>query len=169
MDTPRNKSSQPKLSDALKAGGMTRRFAQFSIIFGILALVCIGFLTFIYYREKKTHPDLKNEPTHLVETKAITFDFPALEVVLPNEQELRVEMTMECSMKETCEFIKANQEQSRDLLIPVLSHLQTEDYMNAEYKKLIRKKLADRLNSMEMPGKVIQIHFTNLNIEGHGK
>ena len=78
-------------------------------------------------------------------------------------------MVVECTQPETCEYIKDHAPQVRDLLIPVLNNINPIELSSPESKNLVRKKLTDRLNTMDMVGKIIQVEFVNLTVEGNPK
>jgi flagellar basal body-associated protein FliL len=168
-ETPRAKNKKEPLTPAMKADPISRKLILLSLIFATLALSCIGYLTFIYQQKKHANHATNSGETSTVAPQAITQGLEEIMVVLKNEQELRVEMVAECSQIETCDYLKDHIPQARDLLIPVLSGMNPQDLPNVESKNLLRKKLTDRLNTLEMPGKVIQIEFVNLSVEGNPK
>ena len=163
----KKKALKKELDDAMKADPTSRSLFRLSLFFAAIALTCFGYLGMNLYKKKQAHTVIAVEVAPAKPAEAITQTFDVINVVLKNEQELRVELVAECSQKETCNFLKENPEQARDLLIPVLSNIDPQEFMKIENKDFVRKRLTDRLNSLEMPGKVIQIHFTNLGIEGN--
>ncbi len=163
---PRAKKKKIALTPEMKADPISRKLILFSLFFAALAILCIGLLTRIYLEKKHAHDPVETV-THSVEPIVIFSQaLDEIHVVLKNEQDLRVELVTECSDKETCEFIKNNQAQVRDSLIPILSNIDSDLFSNLENKREVRKQLAEEINTIPMPGKVIQIHFNNLSIEG---
>lgn len=169
-DAPSEKKKQKyRLTPEMKADPVSRKLILYSMIFATLALICFSLVAVLYY--KKTHADKNTEveAPHSEKIVVITQPLEQIHVVLKNEQDLRVEIAVECGQKETCDYIKNHPAEARDLLIPILTSIDPDLFASIENKKLIRKKLTDRLNTLEMPGKVIQVHFNNLSIEGNSK
>jgi flagellar basal body-associated protein FliL len=168
-DAPSKKSNKLYVTPEMKADPLSRKLILYSMAFASLALICIGLLTFVHYQKKRAeHPPVIAEIAHVPEPM-ITEPIQEIHVVLKNGQDLRVEIVAECSSKDACSFIKTHTAQVRDLLIPILNTIEADQISSLEVKKLIRKKLTDRLNTLEMEGKVIQVHFNNLSVEGKPK
>ena len=168
-DAPSKNSNKLYVTPEMKADPLSRKLILYSMIFASMALICIGLLTYIHIQKKRAaHPSVNAEISHQLDPM-ITEQLQEIHVVLKNGQDLRAEIVAECSLKTACDFIKNHTAQVRDLLIPILNTIETDQISSLEVKKLIRKKLTDRLNTLEMEGKVIQVHFNNLNIEGKPK
>jgi flagellar basal body-associated protein FliL len=165
-EAPRAKKEKLVLTPEMKKDPLSRKLITLSLVFASLAAICIGLLTYVRYEKKKAlhSHDAESEPVKTA--PIISQAIEEIHVVLQNEQHLRIEIVAECAQIETCDHIKNNPAQVRDLLIPVISNIDSNLFSNLENKKLIRKKITDRLNTMEMTGKVIQVHFNNLSIEG---
>lgn len=157
------------VTPAMKADPISRKLIKFSLFFALLAMTCIGFLVHLHHQKKQAELPPVVEDTSKRSIQAITQNLDEIQVVLKNEQELRVEMVVECSQIEACDYIKDHTPQVRDLLIPVLNNINPNDLSSAESKNLVRKKLTDRLNTLDMVGKVIQVEFVNLTVEGDPK
>lgn len=167
--TPHAKKEKFQLTPEMKADPVSRKLMMLSAVFASLALLCIGFLTYIHHQKKQSLKVAEPETTTHQPTVMITHTLQEIHVVLKNEQDLRVEIVVECSQRETCDHIKKHIPEVQDLLIPILSSIDPNEFSNIENKITIRKKLTDRLNTLEMTGKVIQVHFNNLSIEGSPK
>ncbi len=167
-DAPHNKKSAYQLTPEMKADPVSRKLILLSISFAGLAIICIGFLTYTYYQKKHAHdshsPVVNEEPAIVIIQK-----LDEIRVKLRNEQDLRAEIATECSDRATCDFVKDHPAQVRDLMIPILSAIDPDIFGNIEAKQTMRKNLVDRLNTLEMPGKVNQVHFNNFSIEGEVK
>jgi flagellar basal body-associated protein FliL len=162
-DAPRGKKKKSPTTDS-SSDPISKKMFLYSKIFALLAVICIGFLTTLYLKKKKAaHPPLVEDAQEVALYK---FEMPLLHVVLPNEQDLRVELAFECTTQQACDFIKENPEQTNDILIPVFASTKPEIYENTEQKKLLRQKIADQLNTLHLGGKVVEVNFNNLSIEG---
>ena len=169
IEAPRAKKSKLLVTSEMKADPLSRKLLLFSMLFASLAILCIGFLTSIYLKKKHA---LKITHTEVVSTKQAPMITQALDeilVVLKSEQELRVEIVVECSTQDACNFIKDHSVQVRDLLIPMISNIDPIAFSAIDNKNLVRKNITERLNTLELQGKIIQIHFNNLSIEGNPK
>ena len=165
----KEKPKKAPLTPAMKADPISRKLIQLSLFFAGLAITCIGFLTYVHHQKTRSQLPPVTEDTSKHNVQAITQALDEIQVVLKNEQELRVEMVVECTQPETCEYIKDHAPQVRDLLIPVLNNINPIELSSPESKNLVRKKLTDRLNTMDMVGKIIQVEFVNLTVEGNPK
>jgi flagellar basal body-associated protein FliL len=162
-NAPRGKKKKPPTPDS-SVDPISKKMFLYSKIFALLAVICIGFLTTHYLKKKKAaHPPLVEDAQEVAHHQ---FEMPLLHVVLPNEQDLRVELAFECTTQAACDFIKENPEQTNDILIPVFASTKPEIYENTEQKKLLRQKIADQLNTLHLGGKVVDVNFNNLSIEG---
>ena len=162
----RTKIAKSPLTPEMKADPISRKLISLSLFFASLAVICIGFLTFIHFQKK--HALHANDPKTVIfkPEPVITQKIEQIQVKLKNEQDLRVEISTECSQKETCNFIKDNPERVRDVLIPILTNIDPYKLSSVESKNLLRQKIVDRINTLEAPGKVSQVNFINLSVEG---
>lgn len=161
----------PSIKELLESQDPPSRFMTFlSIAFGLLAIVCITTLVMKYLQARKAgHALVLEEPKPLPE-KIITESLGEIRLILkgadsPNDGELRVDVVAECTTQEACDYLKANQIRARDIVIPVLVNVRREEILNPDSKDLIRRRIAEQLNSMPMNGKIIQILFTDLTVE----
>ena len=167
--SPRIKKEKVPLTPEMKLDPLSKKLINFSKIFAVLAISCIGFLTYVRYQKRQVVAPPKTEEVAVKSNLPIIQELKEIKVKLLNEQDLRVELAVECAEIETCDFIKDHVAQVRDLLIPVLGSFNSEQFGSMENKKLMRKKLIDQLNTLEIPGKVTQVHFNNLSFEGQAK
>lgn len=163
----RAKMAKAPLNAEMKADPVSRKLVFLSFLFAVLAISCIGFLTFTYYHKKRALRPVVIETTEEKPETIIIQTIDEIQTKLKNDQDIHMQIATECSQKETCTFIKEHQAQVRDLINPIITNVEPDQLSNLEYKKNLRKKLTDRINKLEMPGKVIQIHINNLSIEGH--
>lgn len=168
---PRAKKPKMHLTPEMKADPISKKLILWSMIFAGLAVVCVGLLAYTHYQKKHAQNASHTEEVTEKLAPVITQKLDEIHVKLRNEQDLRAEIVTECTTKETCEFIKGHPEQVRDLLIPILSAVDPDLFSSIENKKLVRKNLLDRLNTLEYPegGRIVQVHFNNLSIEGEVK
>jgi flagellar basal body-associated protein FliL len=162
----RAKAAKAPPTREMRADPISKKLILLSKLFASLALICIGFLTFIYHQKKHAHDGTGAEDIAIKLPIIFSQTLDGIHVKLKNEQDLRAEIAVECATRETCNFIKDNPTQVRDLVIPVLNSIDSDQFSNIENKRLVRKKITDRINTLRMPGRVIQVHFVNLSIEG---
>lgn len=79
--------------------------------------------------------------------------------------ELRVDLVAECTDEETCKALKDQELKVRDLLMPVLQASSQEEVMNPTRKLALRRRMAEKLNELELKGRVIQIDFNDMILE----
>jgi flagellar basal body-associated protein FliL len=163
---------RPALKQLLTSEDIPSRFMTvLSIAFATLAVLCAGLLVTMYFKYRKAHA-----PKPVVVAAPIQIEFisqalgeftvsvksadPKVE-----ERQLRAQLTAQCTTQETCDELKSHLAESRDLVLPVLSSANQEDFFNVEAKTTLRNKITDRLNSLTLPGKVSDVNFTNLAVE----
>jgi len=169
IETPHVKLKKAAVTAEMKADPISRKMILLSLFFAGLATLCFAVMAYVHHQKKIAKPTAVTETTNKPLDPVITQEIEEIHVILKNEQELRVEMVVECGQIETCNYIKDHLAESRDLLIPILNTINPNELSKVDYKNLIKKKLADHLNTMEMVGKVIQVEFTNLVVEGDPK
>lgn len=161
----------PQIKELLESPDPPSRFMTWlSFAFALLAMACAGTLLMKYWESRKMrHPVVLEAPPPAPE-KVITEPLGEFRMVLkgadhPNEGELRVDMVAECTTEAACTYLKDHLVQARDIVIPVLVNARREELLNPDSKSLIRRRIAEQLNSLPMNGKVIQILFTDLTVE----
>lgn len=144
-----------------------------SMVFGILAIVCFGLLIMLYIRHR-AHEKALRAATAVVTVAPVPVDTISetlgefhlfLSPDKPERIELRVDVVAECSTQEACDYLKDHLPQSRDLVLPVLSSATREEYLDSASKRLIQKKITNRLNALPISGKILQVQFTDMTIE----
>lgn len=166
--TPRNKDKKTAVPTEAESDPVSKKMFLYSKIFALLAVICIGFLTTLYLKKRAA-----NKP-HLAEVASVAptlfkYEMEQVQAVLHNQQDLRVELAFECSKKEACEFLKDHPEQAKDILIPLLAEVDPESISSSDSKKVLRQKIADELNTLDLDGKIVEVNFNNLSIEGESK
>ena len=162
--TPPPSQKKHQLTAAMKADPLSNKLFTWSKIFAALSALCIGFLTYLYWSKNfSSQPTAATEPPP---AKVIQYTIPSIQVKLRNEQDLIVEMAIECSSEVACRYIEEHSPQVRDLVIPILTNVDPDIYTKNAEKIALREKLIDRLNTLEMSGKVLAVNFYNFSIEG---
>jgi len=153
----------------MKNDPVSKKMFLYSKIFAVLSLTFIGILTYQQLKRKNFYrkPPAKHEV--VASEDGFTYQLGLIHVVLKNEQDLRVDLSLECTNKPTCEYIKENPEKARDAILPLLSNIDPGSISSTESKSMIRNKLTEALNTLDMNGKVIQVNFTDLTLEGKGQ
>jgi len=172
---PPEAAKTPRVKELLQSPDLPSRFMTLlSIVFGILAVVCFGLLITLYVRHRAHEKALLKAATSSVAVAPVPVDTISeslgefhlfLSPEKPGRIELRVDVVAECSTQEACDYLKDHLPQSRDLALPVLSSATREEYLDSVSKRLIRKKIADRLNALPIGGKILQVDFTDMTIE----
>lgn len=93
-----------------------------------------------------------------------------MELKLPSELRVgkgvvnmaEIDITVECDLKETCEFISNHLSMARDQVASIFTALDREEVMSREGKKRMKKLLLERLNLWLPKGKVENLFFTRL-------
>jgi flagellar basal body-associated protein FliL len=161
----------PRIKELLESQDPPSRFITYlSIAFGLLAMLCLGVLVKKYLEIRAAHQPAVVEEIKAAPEKVYTQAIGEFKLVLkgaesPNDGELRVDMTAECSTQEACDYLKDHLPQTRDIVIPVLVNVRREEVLNPESKNLMRRRIAEQLNSLPMKGKIIQILFTDMTVE----
>jgi flagellar basal body-associated protein FliL len=173
VETPPQDASQPSeakfhVTAEMKADPVSKKMFFYSKIFAALSLFFIGILTFQHLQRKNFYRKPPSKEEVVEQEKSFVYQMSQLHVILKNEQDLRLDLSIECTNKPACEFIKENPEKTRDAILPVLSAISPNSISDAEAKKSVRSKLAEALNTLPMNGKVIQVNFTDLSLEGIG-
>ncbi len=156
----------PPLKELLRSTDSPTRFMTLlSFVFGFLAVLCMGLLITLYVRMHHGHKVVAPPPKAAFEKVLIQNlgDFNLVikaSPTLAEDRTLTVEVNAECSNLDTYDLIKANLEEVRDVVAPLLLETTAEDWGNAEAKTLLRRKIADNINSLNFPGKVLQVDFS---------
>ncbi|MBS1960120.1 MAG: flagellar basal body-associated FliL family protein [Bdellovibrionales bacterium] len=161
----------PRIKELLESQDPPSRFITYlSIAFALLAAACLGVLVKKYLDIRAAHKPAITEEVKLTPEKIYTQALGEFRLILkgvesPNDGELRIDMTAECSTQDACDYLKGHIAQTRDIVIPVLVNVRREEVLNPESKNLMRRRIAEQLNSLPMKGKIIQILFTDLTVE----
>lgn len=161
----------PKIKELLESPDPPSRFITYlAFAFALLALACVGTLVSKYLEARRARQPVVVETAPAAPEKIFTESLGEFRLVLkgaesPNDGELRVDMVAECSTEAACLYLKDHLVQARDIVIPVLVNLRREELLDPGSKNLIRRRIAEQLNSLPMNGKIIQILFTDLTIE----
>lgn len=165
-EKPRAKAGKLTLTPEMKADPISRKMILLSLFFASLAIACMLLFGIIYYKKHAPAHETVVESTPTPTPEVIQQTLNLIHLELQNQQQLWIEIAVECSDPETCQFIKNNQAMIRDEIVPILSTFTPEMVQKVEAKKLLRKKILDRLNTLSLHGKVMQVHFNNLSLEG---
>ena len=157
------------LKTLLQSSDTPTRFMTFlSMGFALLALICFGLLITLYIKNRNSHQVVKTEvvaPLAPTITQSLG-DFEAIVKPIGSEEEqLSISIIAECNSTEVCETVKSHLAEVRDLVVPLLMGLTKEEWLSVDSKTLLRRKITDRINSMTLPGKVLQVDFSDLLIE----
>ena len=179
---------KPSLKDLLHSSDSPSKYMTvLSMVFASLALICSGILISQYL---KYRANAKNEAArrdeesklyggwlagqHKFKAKSengddlITQELGQFRASWKNI-ELRVDLVAECTDEETCKSLKDQELKVRDLLIPMLQASSQEEVMNPTKKLQLRRRLAEKLNELELKGRVIQIDFTDMTLEPNSR
>ena len=155
----------PKLKDYLRSSDApTRYLLILSFLFAGIALFCFGFLVIQYVK----HRHDAQKVVIVKETNKVerVYRESLGEIrVMWTDGELRADVVAECSLPETCEALKERKIEARDVTIPILQESNRSEMMNPARKLLIRNKIAEKLNELKIPGRVVQVDFTDMTIE----
>lgn len=157
--------SRPRLKELLNSSDSPSRYLTIlSILFAVLALLCMSLLVFQYLKNR--HSEQKEPETVQVAKlePTITESLGEFRVNWGNA-ELRVDIVAQCSSKEACEQLKENLVQARDLTLPLLQESSRDEVLNPDRKLLLRKNIAEKLNDLKLNGKVTQIDFSDMTVE----
>lgn len=80
-------------------------------------------------------------------------------------QSAEIEIVIECDSKETRYFIEDNMPRVRDQITNVLLPLERDELMTRDGKKLLKKKLLDRVNAWLPEGQVIELFFLDVIVK----
>jgi flagellar basal body-associated protein FliL len=160
----------PRIKDLLASPDSPSRFMTLlSILFALSAVICLMLLVTVYVKNRAAHKKVAPPAEQVVVAPTITEPLGEFRIFLSPEGkeriELRVDVVAECSTQEACTYLKDHLPQARDVVLPALSNSTREEYLAPESKNLIRRKIAERLNSIPMSGKVLQIDFSDMTIE----
>lgn len=160
----------PRIKELLQSPDAPSRFMTIlSIVFAILALAAFSLLIMQYVKHRASHKKVEPVVEKVVAEPVINETLGEFKMFLSPEKkeqvELRVEVVAECSTQAACTYLKDHIAQARDVVFPVFSAATKEELLGTETKNLIRRRIAERLNSIPMEGKVLQVHFSDMTIE----
>ena len=179
---------KPTLKDLLHSSDSPSKYLTvLSMVFAGLALICSGILVVQYlkYRSNAKNEAARKEEEaklyggwlagqHKFKYKSengddlITQSLGEFRANWKNI-ELRVDLVAECSDEETCKSLKDQELKVRDLLMPLIQASSQEEVMNPSRKLAFRRRLAEKLNELELKGRVIQIDFTDMTLEPNSR
>lgn len=158
-------TAAPSLKELIQSSDAPSRYLIFlSLLFGFLGVACLSLLVLEYMKYRHA---MQKPPVAQVETKlepTITEPLGEFRVNF-KDAELRVDLVAECSTQEACEQIKGRISEVRDLVIPLLQGSSREEILNPEKKLLLRRTIAEKLNTLKLDGKVSQIDMSDLTVE----
>jgi flagellar basal body-associated protein FliL len=179
---------KPTLKELLHASDSPSKYLTIlSMVFAGLALICSGILVVQYLKYRS---NAKNEAARKEEEAKLYGGWLAGQhkfkyksengddlVTQPLGEfraswkniELRVDLVAECSDEETCKSLKDQELKVRDLLMPLIQGSSQEEVMNPTRKLAFRRRLAEKLNELELKGRVIQIDFTDMTLEPNAR
>ncbi len=181
---------KPTLKDLLHSSDSPSKYLTvLSVVFAGLALICSGILVVQYLKYRSND---KNEAARKEEEAKLYGGWLAGQhkfkyksengddlITQPLGEfraswkgiELRVDLVAECSDEDTCKSLKDQELKVRDLLMPLIQGSSQEEVMNPSRKLAFRRRLAEKLNELELKGRVIQIDFTDMTLEpnSHGE
>ena len=160
----------PKIKELLQSIDPPSRYmTALSIAFALLAAVCFSLLVGMYlkHRHHAKKPAPEKAPVEIIVTEPLGEFKMGLKSEKPDapELEMRMDLVVECNTQEACDTVKSHIEEARDLVNPVLSTATQEEVMQLASKNLLRKKITDRLNSLPMKGKILQVDIANFTLE----
>jgi len=180
---------KPSLKELLHSTDFPSRYLTIlSLVFAALALTCFGILVtqYLKYRHSVQNEASAREEEarlyggwlngqHKFRKKAGEDGIEPLITQALGEfraswkdVEFRADLVAECSTEEACEQLKKMELQVRDLLLPVIQASNQEEVMNPARKLALRRRLAEKLNDLNLKGQVIQIDFNDMTLESNG-
>jgi hypothetical protein len=175
---------KPTLKELLHSPDSPSKYMTvLSLVFAGLALICSGILLTQYWKYRQSARNeaaLREEEAklyggwlagqHKFKTKSENGDDLITQGLGEFRAswkgiELRVDLVAECTDEETCKSLKDQELKVRDLLMPLLQASSQEEVMNPTKKLVLRRRLAEKLNELELKGRVIQIDFTDMTLE----
>lgn len=174
----------PKLKELIHSPDSPSRYLTWlSLAFAGMALICFGLLAARYLEYRRNNRDLEAEKAEEARlyggwlNKQLAFNRarPGEEPVFMQSlgefrvlwpgNELRVNMTAECTNEETCNGLKDQPDRVHDLLLPILQASSAEEVLNPNRKLELRRLIAEKLNTLKFSGKIMMVDFTNLTVE----
>ena len=155
----------PKIKDLLLSPDYPSRYLTIlSFLFAGLAILCLSLLVFQYVKHRHSAQKVlaKNEAEKLV--PLIHESMGEFRTML-KDAELRVDIDAECSIQETCDQLKEHMTEARDAIHPILESTSREEILNPDKKQQLRWRITEKLNDLKLPGKVLQVDFTDLSLE----
>ncbi len=168
-NAPQSSEPEPSVTSEMKNDPVSKTMLFYSKLFASISVCLLLILTYQKWDIKKLLSKPKTISESAVPQKSFTINMGSFEVVLENEQDLEVTLSIDCSLQSSCDFIKGNRDQVRDLIIPILTGINPQELQSPESKQLIRNKITEKLNSILTNGKVLRVHFTDLTLEGIAK
>lgn len=145
----------------------SRYLMALSTLFAFLAVVCFSLLILHYWKHR--HHVQKSSET-VIETLRVepTFHQSLGEFrVQWDQSEMRATLSAECSTEAACSNLKEKYAEVHDLILPVFQGSSEQNVTSPEHKQHLREELIEKLNELKLPGRVLQIDFTDLTIEPH--
>jgi flagellar basal body-associated protein FliL len=156
----------PRLKEYLTSPDSPSRYLMIlAILFGILAATCFGLLVTQYLKHRH-HAEKETAPVIQTVKIEATFHQPLGQFKIDwDDAELHADLDAECSTKEACEELKAKDTEARDLILPLLQGSSRSQVLNPTQKQYLRQQIAEKLNDLKLNGRVIQVDFSDLQID----
>ncbi|MBU6154460.1 MAG: flagellar basal body-associated FliL family protein [Bdellovibrionales bacterium] len=176
---------KPKLKELILSPDPPSRYLTWlSLAFGGLAILFYGLLVNRYFEHRNRNRNLEAEKAEAERlyggwlNKQNAFNKMKMEGeepvftqslgefrVLWATSELRADLVAECTSEEICNALKERPEQVHDLILPVFQVRTPEQVLNPNSKLELRREIVEKLNSLKLKGKILQVDFTDLTIE----
>lgn len=170
-----DQGKRPHIKELLSSKDSPSRYVTFlSMAFAALSLICATLLIVIFIQNRQANKPkvASTELTTPVYEKAIQEPVGFFQITIKSNdpdqkrsEELRVDIVAECSSLDTCNLLKEKITQARDLINPILTSATREEILNLDSKTQIRQRIAEQLTGLVEPGKIEQVHFSDLTIE----
>ena len=161
-----NYAPSPRLKEYLNSPDSPSRYLMIlSMLFGLLAVSCFMLLVFQYWKYRHHGQKIDTPVVETVKIEPTFHEAIGQYKVDWDDAEMTAELSAECSTQEACEALKEHSTEARDLIFPLLQESSRTAILNPTEKQYLRQKIAEKLNELKLGGRVIQIDFTDLQIE----
>ncbi len=168
-NAPQSSDSHTQINSEMENDPVSKKMLFYSKLFAAVSLLLLVILAFQKKDLKNLFPKISDQSETSKSQESIKYTLGLVRAVLQSEQELEMNLSIECTNQSSCDTIKNNRLKALDLIIPLFLNVNSKDLLNPESKQKIRDQIAEKLNSIPLNGKVIQVNFLDLSLQGTTK